>query len=1011
MQNDISSFQIVEFTPGGHSANVNNATNSSVFLTYRRATEMSPCNELVVMDVCVTIGSKGEDPPHSFMKIDKTLNKGMVGSDVFICYKKSINRADLISYKPAVLSRFPPRDLPDYGLEETVALFCLPMGATLECWPAESARSASVKSTFVLTLANRSKVYGSAITFYEEVDEDAAELTQEQKEGLRLETYRRRQDRKIFTNKCICLLSRWPFFDAFEKFLFFLHKRQLMGPHDVPLERYVAHFLHDIPFPSPARPRILLQLDSHERIALSQPEELPLPRCGASFRNLLMNLGPDNCLQVLLLALTEQKILLHSLRPAVLTSVAEALMQIIFPFYWQCPYIPLCPIVMSDYLAAPLPFVIGLDSRFFDLYDQPADVNAVDLDTSTVTLCEEKRGGGGGRRASLTSGAGAAFSAAKYLPKRAARQLRTRLLRLTERCVQHASYARKLEAQMDDGAIDFDFTIKRKEQQLELEIREAFLHFMVAILSGYRNFLLPITSAPTVGATDAGNLFDQAGFLRSRDRSYHKFYNLLMRTQMFTKFIEERSFVSETNTCLAFFDECVESALVHHRRQLQGDHGGAAAEEPSFLELDGHYESDRTVFILPPEAGDLPPGHPPVEPTDTFKLDSALYPQVADADVDDGGGGAAEDNVGSSSAAAAAVADASRGGSILQTPASALARRTKQEIRSAQKLAKRNQTHPYFWARCLINTAYSLWFIHLPGLVLGGSEESSSQSGSGNSSSRPPHQRLRVGLALLQRMKRLRLHPADEICYRVMMQLSGEYNQPTLAVKVLFEMRKVGLHPNAVTYGYYNKAVLESEWPAVGEDTATRAQVLWTRVRNVLLAMAIFRVVGREKNFKDSRLMSASSNAVDAASSGASAAAVAAALAAGGEGGDSSDAAGKKEGLGVRGGGAKDLDGVSQGSSELSQGSSNAAATKAQEAPSSSSGANDATAAVSKDGSEATIETKDTGAEKSVEGNAAEGTEKEDDEGLQFRERLRSIVKPQGGEEEEGSPGENKGKC
>jgi hypothetical protein len=27
-------------------------------------------------------------------------------------------------------------------------------------------------------------------------------------------------------------------------------------------------------------------------------------------------------------------------------------------------------------------------------------------------------------------------------------------------------------------------------------------------------------------------------------------------------------------------------------------------------------------------------------------------------------------------------------------------------------------------------------------------------------------------------------------------------------------MKAVGLVPNAVTYGYYNKAVLESEWPS-----------------------------------------------------------------------------------------------------------------------------------------------------------------------------------------------------
>ena len=31
-----------------------------------------------------------------------------------------------------------------------------------------------------------------------------------------------------------------------------------MGPHDIPLERFIAHFLYDVPFPSPERPRILV---------------------------------------------------------------------------------------------------------------------------------------------------------------------------------------------------------------------------------------------------------------------------------------------------------------------------------------------------------------------------------------------------------------------------------------------------------------------------------------------------------------------------------------------------------------------------------------------------------------------------------------------------------------------------------------------------------------------------------------------------------------------------------
>lgn len=44
-----------------------------------------------------------------------------------------------------------------------------------------------------------------------------------------------------------------------------------------------------------------------------------------------------------------------------------------------------------------------------------------------------------------------------------------------------------------------------------------------------------------------------------------------------------------------------------------------------------------------------------------------------------------------------------------------------------------------------------------------------------------------------------------QVCYRVLMQLCGQYGQPVLAVRVLFEMKKAGVHPNAITYGYYNK--------------------------------------------------------------------------------------------------------------------------------------------------------------------------------------------------------------
>lgn len=59
--------------------------------------------------------------------------------------------------------------------------------------------------------------------------------------------------------------------------------------------------------------------------------------------------------------------------------------QMIFPFHWPCPYIPLCPLALADVLSAPCPFIVGMDSRYFDLYVPPADISCVDLDTNTIS--------------------------------------------------------------------------------------------------------------------------------------------------------------------------------------------------------------------------------------------------------------------------------------------------------------------------------------------------------------------------------------------------------------------------------------------------------------------------------------------------------------------------------------------------------------------------------------------------------------------------------------------------
>ncbi|XP_008582987.1 PREDICTED: DENN domain-containing protein 4C [Galeopterus variegatus] len=779
--------EVIQATPYGRCANVNNSSTTSqrIFITYRRAPPIRPQNSLAVTDICVIVTSKGETPPHTFCKVDKNLNCGMWGSSVFLCYKKSVPASNAIAYKAGLIFRYPEDDYESFPLSESVPLFCLPMGATIECWDTQTKYPLPVFSTFVLTGSSAEKVYGAAIQFYEPYSRELLTEKQLMQLGLLTPVERKMVSKSINSNKCICLLSHWPFFEAFRKFLMFIYKLSVSGPHPLPIEKHISHFMQNIPFPSPQRPRILVQLSVHDALILSQPVSTPLPLSGANFSTLLMNLGPENCATLLLFVLLESKILLHSLRPAVLTGVAEAVVAMIFPFQWQCPYIPLCPLSLAAVLSAPLPFIVGVDSRYFDLHDPPQDVVCIDLDTNMLYISDEKKN-----------------TNWKQLPKKPCKNLLSTLKKLYP---QLSSVHRKTQegSAIEMTPIEADFSWQKKMTQLEMEIQEAFLRFMASILKGYRTYLRPITEAPSNKATAADSLFDRQGFLKSRDRAYTKFYTLLSKTQIFIRFIEDCSFVSDKDTGLAFFDDCIEKLFPDKVTEKTDKVDFDSAEDTKLIELDDSQKSEHTVFIMPPEPP--PDDGKDLSPKYSYKyfprLDLKLFDRPQELKL--------------------CFSRHPTGNSITNSPA-LMAKRTKQEIKTAHKLAKRCYTNPPQWAKCLFSHCYSLWFICLPAYVR---------------VSHPKVRALQQAYDVLIKMRKTDVDPLDEVCYRVVMQLCGLWGHPVLAVRVLFEMKTAKIKPNAITYGYYNKVVLESPWPS-----STRSGIfLWTKVRNVVHGLAQFR--------------------------------------------------------------------------------------------------------------------------------------------------------------------------
>ncbi|XP_078425763.1 DENN domain-containing protein 4C isoform X3 [Cetorhinus maximus] len=793
--------EILQATPFGRCANVNNSSTTSqrIFITHRRAPLNRPQNSLAVTDICVIITSKGETPPHTFCKVDKNLNCGMWGSSVYLCYKKSVPASNSIAYKAGLICRYPEDDYELFPLSESVPLFCLPMGATIECWAPQTKYPLPVFSTFVLTASSAEKVYGAAIQFYESYPLEL--LTEKQLLQLGLITAVGKKlitSKTVHTNKCICLLSRWPFFEAFRKFLMFLYKLSVSGPHPLPIEKHISHFMHNVPFPSAQRPRILVQLSALDALILSQPVSTPLPLRGANFSTLLMNLGAENCATLLYFVLMENKVLLHSLRPAVLTGVAEAVVTMIFPFHWQCPYIPLCPLSLAGVLNAPIPFIVGVDSRYFDLYDPPLDVVCVDLDTNTIYLSDDRKN-----------------LSWKQLPKKPGKNLFSSLVNLQNQLSLIHRRAQEGSA-VEMTPIEADFTWHKKMISLEVEIQESFLRFMASVLKGYRTYLKPITQAPSEKTTSVNSLYDLQGFLKSRDRAHHKFYIQLTKTQMFIRFVEECSFVSDKDTGLAFFDDCIDKLFHSDKGTEKGTKVDAdCPEDTRLIELDESQKSEHTVFIMPLE----PPLSDGKDPQGKFsyKTFPVLKPELFDRPQE-----------------LKMPVKLLIGATIPSSPA-LMAKRTKQEIKTAQKIAKKYFSVPALWSKCLFSHCYSLWFICLPAYV-----------GVSHAKVRALQQAYNV----LIKMRDMKVDPLDEVCYRVLMQLCGLLGHPVLAVRVLFEMKNAGVQPNAITYGYYNKAVLESPWPSSNRSGC----FLWTKVRNVVRGVSHFRQVFKKSSSSNAQV-------------------------------------------------------------------------------------------------------------------------------------------------------------
>jgi hypothetical protein len=498
--------------------------------------------------------------------------------------------------------------------------------------------------------------------------------------------------------------------------------------------------MDDCPFPSIERPRVMIDFGI-ERFYFTMPHRTPMPFVGLVHWSLLVSLDVDNLLNVLTLVLLEQKVVFHSSRPALLTAVGEAIKSVLFPLKWQCTDIPMCPLSLATYIQAPVPFIIGIDSRYMWMADEfPEDVTFIDLDTNAMKCPDDMM---------------------KILdnckvPKRCSKPLKKALKTLAD-TVSKLDLGSDLAVDLAPPGYRGD-SYKADIKQVDTAIREAFLRFNALLLQDYKTYLKPIDSPVNDFAKAVNRLFDSEEFIRSQiaDKG---FFNVFVDTQLFCSFIEQRSFFSSEDQSFAFFDECVQKV----KNGYEGELLSASVE-------DNNWHKSRTVVAPPPDSSALEPGR--MYSYETFPaLDVSLFKSQNKMPQSSNEG-----------------------------PAMAVHQRTQAEKQKTYDVLLKDSESAKHWSNSLLSQVYIVWFLHLPTLL-----------------ERHWNKRavLDAAYQLLHRLKGIcpDLPSIDQVSYRVLMDQYTKSGKPAMAVKVMTELQQHGTQANAITYGFYNQAMLEAHWP------------------------------------------------------------------------------------------------------------------------------------------------------------------------------------------------------
>uniref|UniRef100_A0A8C1QZP4 DENN/MADD domain containing 5B n=1 Tax=Cyprinus carpio TaxID=7962 RepID=A0A8C1QZP4_CYPCA len=311
------------------------------------------------------------------------------------------------TFKSKVLDHYPENIECNPFDQDAVNMLCMPKGLSFRTQ--RDSRTPQFHS-FLITREDGSRTYGFVHTFYEEVtspqicsamqtlhqmhqaEHNASAHNCPSSCGCSGEGYDSVRD-TLYVSKAMCLITPMPFMHACKRFLSQVHRAVISHqPPPLPLESYIYNILYEVPLPPPGRS--LKFHGVYEPILCQRPGVGELPLADFPLSEAFQLLGVENLVQIFTCVLLEMQILLYSQDYQRLMVVAEGITTLLFPFQWQHVYVPILPASLLHFLDAPVPYLMGLQSKEgtdrskLEL-PQEANLCFVDIDNHCIELPED----------------------------------------------------------------------------------------------------------------------------------------------------------------------------------------------------------------------------------------------------------------------------------------------------------------------------------------------------------------------------------------------------------------------------------------------------------------------------------------------------------------------------------------------------------------------------------------------------------------------------------------------